>query len=92
MQIDGMVFYRIIMLDRLTRQDKWKFLAVTERMTNLTVGDMLTDEHGNRFTVTAFPMFTPMRDGRDAWITGTMQFLFRGAAAVGEYLAVLPRG
>ena len=90
-EIDGTVFYRIITLDLFCRAEKREYLAVTERLDHLKVGDILTDENGNRFTVTSFPFICRVH-GDDTWYWNTTHFMIRGEAEeIGEYLAVLPQ-
>lgn len=89
-EIDGMIFYRIIALDLIILGEKREFYVVLDNgiSFDLKVGDILIDENENRFTITSFPFDRPIFSENMDWFHMTTRIMFKGdTEMVGEYLA-----
>ena len=90
-EMDNMIFYRIITLDLFCKGEQQEYWAVIEQNNDMKIGDIIIDENENRFIITSFPMIHPIRSDNNEWHHNSMHILFKGETdTVGEYLAKLP--
>lgn len=86
-EIDGLTYYKVIDLCEFSLKEATALVILDCKM-NLTVGDVLTDEKGNKFNLISFELLKFCNGVFPEWYLKINQVVIDGDPySMGEYLA-----